>query len=177
MLQLAKPAYPGLADHWQLLNLSTPLTVESVRKVVTQTLGAGSAPEKTLTVTIHSAKNLAAADPNGKSDPYVKFGFVREGKFVIVHKTKHISATLNPTWTAKHKNQATWRIKKESIPNSSFSCEVWDKDMIGADDFLGHAKFNIIYGQDVDDQELDLKPDPRRKGKVSGSIIISLKWT
>lgn len=46
-----------------------------------------------LVVTVVEARNLPAADLNGKSDPYVQLTLKN-----VVHKTKVVKATLNPTW-------------------------------------------------------------------------------
>ncbi|CAJ1963811.1 unnamed protein product [Cylindrotheca closterium] len=62
----------------------------------------GSLPDynKDLFIEIISCKNLLAGDANGLSDPYVK---VQMGKRFL-HRTAVIKNTLNPAFTADHKN-------------------------------------------------------------------------
>ncbi|CAD6931920.1 unnamed protein product [Tilletia laevis] len=87
-----------------------------------------------LTVTILSAKNLRAADRNGKSDPYVKYRL--NGK--EVGKTKTIKKTLNPEWNEKLEEVTVpSRVAAESI------IEVYDFDQVGAADPLGTAVCNL----------------------------------
>ncbi|KAE8225894.1 hypothetical protein CF319_g1436 [Tilletia indica] len=87
-----------------------------------------------LTVTILSAKNLRAADRNGKSDPYVKYRL--NGK--EVGKTKTIKKTLNPEWNEK--------LEEVTVPSrvaAASIIEVYDFDQLGAADPLGSAVCNL----------------------------------
>lgn len=172
---MANEAYGGgLGSNWEYINLNTPLDPAAIAEAF-KTAVTSSAPEKDLKVTVHYGRNLAAADPNGKSDPYVKFGILANNKLILSHKTKPISSTLNPNWTSKHKNEATWTIKKEN--SSTFVLEVWDKDLIGSDDFLGVASFPLVYGETIKNKDIDLDTGNRKvKRKITGSINISLEW-
>jgi Ca2+-dependent lipid-binding protein len=179
ILSLTSQAYQNMTAYWKVCSIKTPFTIESVTSVIKQTIAIKEGKEKTLRITIHSGSNLAAADPNGKSDPYVKFGLCNRGhdtKFVRMHKTKAISANLNPIYQTKHRNEVEWTISRESAPSFDFVAEVWDKDMFGGDDFLGVAKFSLVFGQDLVQTPLSLKQDPKRKGKVSGHVVVSLRW-
>ncbi|KAK0546129.1 Tricalbin-2 [Tilletia horrida] len=87
-----------------------------------------------LTLTIVSAKNLRAADRNGKSDPYVKYRL--NGKEVA--KSKTIKKTVNPEWNEKLEEiTVPSRVAAESI------IEVYDFDQLGAADPLGSAVLNL----------------------------------
>ncbi|KAL9937202.1 hypothetical protein V8E36_003611 [Tilletia maclaganii] len=87
-----------------------------------------------LTMTVLSAKNLRAADRNGKSDPYVKYRL--NGK--EFGKTKTIKKTLNPQWDEKFDEiSVPSRVAAESI------LEVYDFDQLGAADNLGNAVLDL----------------------------------
>ena len=81
--------------------------------------------DKELYVKLRDGRNLASADPNGKSDPYVKLEVGTQKK-----KSKIIKKTLNPTFN----EEFTFSLKKgESV----LIVEVYDWDFLVGDDFLG----------------------------------------
>ena len=99
------------------------------------------------TVNIVSGQDLAACDYNllGKpttSDPYVIVSILREaGEPMILGRTKHINANLNPQWNAT--------ISK-SLPAGTFHSDhytlrltIMDKDMIGSDDCMGIVEIHM----------------------------------
>lgn len=141
-------------------------------------LGSGS--NRTIHVTIESAKDLRAADLNGKSDPYVVYDWAERARTKRTAKTHVVDKNLNPVW--QHHGSLYY-----SSPSSTniIEFDVWDKDMIGKDDFLGHASIDI--GKTLEKSkeatqrfELTLRPRPETKKKtaekIKGVLIVSLKF-
>lgn len=91
-----------------------------------------------LKVYVISGKNLPAADSNGLSDPYVVIHSVDGNKFRI-GTTSVIKQTLNPSWDPLLKSPFTCPYTRAR----SFLFEIWDKDSISKDDFLGTAHFDL----------------------------------
>jgi len=83
-------------------------------------------------VTLTKAKNLAASDIGGSSDPYVK---IRIGRQTV--KSKTVTQCLNPEWNEKLILSWTGESKHE------LEIEVWDEDLISDDDLLGKARINL----------------------------------
>ena len=74
-----------------------------------------------------SASNLKNADRLGTSDPYCKV--IVDGR--EIGRTDVIMNNLNPKWTA------AFEIRLFDVRCSSLSLEVYDKDFLSEDDFLG----------------------------------------
>jgi hypothetical protein len=113
-----------------------------------------------LAVLVKEGKNLAAADVNGKSDPYVVVKY--NGK---KNKTDVRKETLDPVWNETmhfpyaEGHRMTFKARDNSdhvlfsffIVSSTSACmwltvfQVWDKDTIGKDEFLGkiEARFSL----------------------------------
>ena len=77
---------------------------------------------------------MRALDENGKSDPYVK---VRVGK--AVQQSKVIDQELNPIWNetfvfSTKRAEACLRSAQAKIV-----LELWDKDFLSPDEFLGQV--------------------------------------
>ncbi|CCE61715.1 hypothetical protein TPHA_0B00440 [Tetrapisispora phaffii CBS 4417] len=86
-----------------------------------------------LNLNLISAKDLLAADRNGKSDPYVDV--VVNG--ITVYTSKTVKKSLSPTW-----NERT----KVPIPSRKFSevkLDVYDWDRAGNNDPLGYVKLDL----------------------------------
>lgn len=85
--------------------------------------------EGVLLVTVIEARNLAAMDKGGTSDPYcvVKSTFNKQS-----FKTSVIKKTVTPSWN----QQFTFYT---SEPTGHVMIKVWDKDRWSSDDFLGEA--------------------------------------
>jgi hypothetical protein len=104
-----------------------------------------------LRVYVEKAVNLAAADSNGFSDPYVVLSLYTPNmdKRVVKAKSKVIKKNLNPIWeemlTLTHTNYNDLIVK----------VEVWDKDKI-TDDFLGQIvwPFDEIFKMVLDKGEV-----------------------
>eukprot|EP01132_Coremiostelium_polycephalum_P006102 gene6102-7603_t len=82
--------------------------------------------------------SLMAMDINGLSDPYVKIHVPKsvEDKKPGYKKEKPLTTsvqkeTLNPQWNE------SFKLEIERVCDDLIILEVWDKDMIGNDDFLG----------------------------------------
>ena len=80
-----------------------------------------------------SAKDLPAADSNGKSDPYCVV--TMNGKFL--HKTKVHKKTLNPVFDEGLQIEVTSRLR------SRIYIEIYDNDVIGKDTLLGRATLHM----------------------------------
>ncbi|KAH9173700.1 C2 domain-containing protein [Lactarius sanguifluus] len=129
-------------------------------------LNLGEAPVVVLRVQVLSCQDLAAKDSNGKSDPYVVVSLMGKQS-----KTPVSKKNLNPVYKAK---EATFDFPiYMSLVNklSTLEFAVWDKDLIGKDDFLGNYAlpidqwfdgtafaFNVPDNQDF---SVDLQSSPR----------------
>ena len=118
-------------------------------------------------LTVHSARNLKAADLNGSSDPYVVCSCGDKD-----FKTEIVNKDLNPQWEARF-----------SLPPFAMGqeCElvlkVWDKDLI-TDDFLGQV---VIFPSPSEVTRFMWFPLTARPGKsdnhITGDLCLSLKTT
>eukprot|EP00051_Salpingoeca_urceolata_P024536 m.432507 g.432507 ORF g.432507 m.432507 type:complete len:601 (+) comp20245_c1_seq2:119-1921(+) len=90
-----------------------------------------------LIVRVKQAKNLIAADLNGASDAFVKVFLVKNDEAVADTKrqTTVKPRTLCPVWD----EELQWEMGggADDLAESSIRIEVWDKDTLNADDFLG----------------------------------------
>jgi len=116
-----------------------------------------------LKVKVISAKDLIAADSNGKSDPfavvYTKSGSSGKDKSI---KTKKISETLNPTWNETF--NLILRDRKDTLV-----IEVWDDDLFGKD-HLGTAEL-ALEGLEHE-KESSFIAKLNKKGEVSVALTI-----
>ncbi|KAH3760622.1 aminotransferase class V-fold PLP-dependent enzyme [Pelomyxa schiedti] len=121
----------------------------------------------TLKVDVIEAADLIAADSNGKSDPYVTLGLVVDdsGKLEKQH-TKIIYKTLNPTW-----NQSfTFNVDYKS---QGFIFRVWDHDMVGTNDPLGHVLIELASLPDEEPQDMWLTLQEVEHGRLH----VKMLWT
>lgn len=81
--------------------------------------------EKLIYVTLVEGKNLPSADPNGKSDPYLRLEYGGQKK-----KSKIVKKTLNPVFN----EEFTFEVGKSSDYN--LYVEVYDYDVLVSDDYL-----------------------------------------
>lgn len=83
---------------------------------------------------VAEARNLAAADLNGKSDPFVVVEC--EGKERL--KTRVVRKTLEPRWG----EQTTFAVEDS---RGNVVLNVWDWDQVGKDDSLGQERAHKIF--------------------------------
>ncbi|EFJ15178.1 hypothetical protein SELMODRAFT_118690 [Selaginella moellendorffii] len=118
-----------------------------------------------LQVNVFEARGLAAKDPNGSSDPYVRLQLGRTKS-----STGVIHACLNPVWN----EEFDFRVDDSG---AEILISVWDEDCF-ADDFLGQVKLPVSKILDAD--KLTLAPawyklQPRggkSKSVVTGEILL-----
>ncbi|EFA79729.1 hypothetical protein PPL_07420 [Heterostelium album PN500] len=93
-------------------------------------------PQGELIVRIISAKNLVAADSNGKSDPYV---ILRLPNSHVEHptKTRIIHKNLNPVWNE------VFTIPINDIQHHMLVLEVYDHDKLSTDDIIGFVGIDL----------------------------------
>lgn len=112
-------------------------------------------------VRVPQAKNLMAADWNGFSDPYVKMTIQassQTNKSVV--KSYVCKKTLSPQWKPSAKYFSTVDLthidleKTDQPPHISVQVEIFDRDRIKADDFLGSASLRIPLTGKNDSQEV-----------------------
>eukprot|EP00178_Gracilaria_changii_P011122 TRINITY_DN31930_c0_g1_i1.p1 TRINITY_DN31930_c0_g1~~TRINITY_DN31930_c0_g1_i1.p1 ORF type:complete len:116 (+),score=26.69 TRINITY_DN31930_c0_g1_i1:37-384(+) len=106
---------------------------------------------KNLEIEVVEATELAAADLNGKSDPYCILETDQSNK-----KTKTIKKTLEPQWNEKFK--MTYGV------NLNLKVKVFDYDFITSDDLIGSTVVNLdgLEKGTTKDEWYDLKP----QGKI-----------
>lgn len=121
-----------------------------------------------LTIRIIEARNLAAMDSNGLSDPFVR---VQLGKSTA--KTPTIYKNLNPVWNDE------FIMKVEDADNDVVEILVWDQDFL-MDDFLGQVLISV---KDVMKAESQIihptwyplqKKSQKSKMRVSGDILVGI---
>mmetsp|Transcript_29445 Transcript_29445/g.49909 ORF Transcript_29445/g.49909 Transcript_29445/m.49909 type:complete len:1193 (-) Transcript_29445:248-3826(-) len=94
---------------------------------------------KSFKVRIIKGTNLAAKDPNGKSDPYVKVYVASLGEQRRkLGSTSRKKETLNPDWT-KDPRKATF-----SGEGTKLEMEVWDHDFFSENDFMGLVEVDLL---------------------------------
>ncbi|GAB9466004.1 C2 domain-containing protein [Globisporangium polare] len=85
-------------------------------------------------VTLHKAADLAAADLNGKSDPYVVFSMGEHSR-----KSPVVTANLNPVWEPTPK---LWFLTDD--PNFAvLDVQVLDHDRFTKDDLIGSTTISL----------------------------------
>ncbi|MES1909836.1 MAG: hypothetical protein MHM6MM_002533 [Cercozoa sp. M6MM] len=89
-----------------------------------------------LAVHVLSARNLRAADSNGKSDPYVKVAIVNASNKRVVQRTATVMETLNPSFSET-------LIFDDIARNAIIEIKVRDFDKFSRDDPLGHVRSSL----------------------------------
>lgn len=121
----------------------------------------------TVAVLLKNAKDLIAADLNGKSDPYCKITVISPEKFnnfkkgtcpKPCSKSKTIYKTLNPTWDEK--------IQVVGWPGGVLLIDVMDYDKVGSHDPLGFTGVPLANLQPGKEQEFSEK----LKGVSTGTL-------
>ncbi|XP_060091669.1 multiple C2 and transmembrane domain-containing protein 1 isoform X4 [Heteronotia binoei] len=85
-----------------------------------------------VSVTLIEGRELKAMDPNGLSDPYVKFRLGHQK-----YKSKIVPKTLNPQW----REQFDFHLYEER--GGIIDITVWDKDVGKKDDFIGRCQVDL----------------------------------
>lgn len=123
-------------------------------------------------VSILCGRELIAMDRGGTSDPYVR---IMQGEEQL-HKSPEKKKTVNPVWN----DQANVYIENAFEP---LTFQVYDKDIVGTDDFMGQADFDLttceikksnevtLHLEDGGDEDLIRK---NKKRKTLGYIIVRI---
>ncbi|NWS21533.1 MCTP1 protein, partial [Pachyramphus minor] len=85
-----------------------------------------------VSVSLIEGRELKAMDPNGLSDPYVKFRLGHQK-----YKSKIVPKTLNPQW----REQFDFHLYEER--GGIIDITVWDKDAGKKDDFIGRCQVDL----------------------------------
>ncbi|KAL1923445.1 uncharacterized protein VTP21DRAFT_8425 [Calcarisporiella thermophila] len=110
-------------------------------------------PTLTLRVAIIQARNLAAKDRNGLSDPYAVLNTGFE-----LHQTHVVPKSLHPQWY----NEFDLRLKPHRWPHR-IAITLWDKDRFGRD-FLGEVSIPLNAILDLNCEDPVLAYDDPRNG-------------
>ncbi|KAI1823468.1 phosphatidylserine decarboxylase-domain-containing protein [Xylaria intraflava] len=120
-----------------------------------------------LKIVVLRARNLAAKDRQGTSDPYLQLS-CGETKFT----THCIQKTLNPEWNV------ICTIPIASVDNLLLDCHCWDKDRFGKD-YMGEFDLALeeIFANDKVEQApkwypLKNKKKGKKSGVVSGEVLL-----
>ncbi|CAM6123992.1 unnamed protein product [Calypogeia fissa] len=126
-------------------------------------------PMQYLYVKVVRARNLAAKDAGGTSDPYVT---VVVGE--LKAKTQVIPKDLNPEWNK------VFAFSKDKLIGPFLEISVWDKDLVGTDDFLGALSFLLEEIPSRRPPESPLAPlwykleERPGKTRVKGELMLAL---
>jgi len=122
-----------------------------------------------LTVKVIEARNIAAMDKGGTSDPYcrLKCNFNKQ-RF----KTKVIDKTLTPKW------DEIFKFFAPSHPEGQVVLKMWDKDRWTTDDFLGEVMIELSKFADgkQHDMWLTLNNEPKKKEGTKGEVHLSVTY-
>ncbi|KAI1389400.1 phosphatidylserine decarboxylase-domain-containing protein [Hypoxylon trugodes] len=120
-----------------------------------------------LKIVVIRARNLAAKDRGGTSDPYLQLT-CGESKFV----THHVPKTLNPDWNV------ICTVPITGVDNLLLDCICWDKDRFSKD-YLGEFDLALeeIFANEKTEQEptwypLKSKKRGKKSNNVSGEVLL-----
>ncbi|KAI1476777.1 phosphatidylserine decarboxylase-domain-containing protein [Daldinia eschscholtzii] len=120
-----------------------------------------------LKIVVLRARNLAAKDRGGTSDPYLQLT-CGETKFL----THHVPKTLNPEWNV------VCTVPITGVENLLLDCICWDKDRFGKD-YLGEFDLALeeIFANEKTEQPakwypLKSKKPGKKSNNVSGEVLL-----
>ncbi|XP_072137302.1 multiple C2 and transmembrane domain-containing protein 1 isoform X2 [Mobula birostris] len=116
-----------------------------------------------VSVTLVEGRDLKPMDPNGLSDPYVKFKMGCQK-----YKSKTILKTLNPQW----REQFDFLLGNEK--GDIIDITVWDKDSLKKDDFIGRCQVDLTGLSKEHTHKLDLTLS---EGKGHIILLVTLTAT
>lgn len=124
------------------------------------------------TCIVHAARDLKAADSNGKSDPYVVGNIGVPGTAgASTFKTPKIEKNLNPSW------ELSFPIEK-IVAGTECTFLVWDHDRIGSHDFLGQVVLKFSSFVDINKEWYSLFPRSGKKDRgITGELQLSFKFS
>jgi len=125
---------------------------------------------QTVIVKVLEARNIAAMDKGGTSDPYcrLKCNFNKQ-RF----KTKVVDKTLTPKW------EETFKFFAPAQPEGQVVLKMWDKDRWTSDDFLGEIQIDIGKYADGNPHDLwlTLANEPKKKeGAAKGEVHVIITY-
>ncbi|XP_067885811.1 multiple C2 and transmembrane domain-containing protein 1-like isoform X2 [Heterodontus francisci] len=113
-----------------------------------------------VSITLIEGRDLKPMDPNGLSDPYVKFKMGCQK-----YKSKTILKTLNPQW----REQFDFLLAEEK--GGIMDITVWDKDSMKKDDFIGSCQIHLSALSKEHTHKLDMALE---EGKGHIVLLITL---
>ncbi|XP_033019671.1 multiple C2 and transmembrane domain-containing protein 1 isoform X5 [Lacerta agilis] len=113
-----------------------------------------------VSVTLIEGRELKAMDPNGLSDPYVKFRLGHQK-----YKSKIMPKTLNPQW----REQFDLHLYEER--GGIIDITVWDKDAGKKDDFIGRCQVDLSTLSKEQTHKLEL---PLEEGEGFLVLLVTL---
>ncbi|KAN0063868.1 hypothetical protein ACQY0O_003474 [Thecaphora frezii] len=149
-------------------------------------LGSGDGPNDAyaiglVVITFHQASDLAAADANGSSDPFVQASFSHSGKPLFT--TRVLRRTIHPIW----QETAFLLVTPDELRDRErLRLTVFDADRFSADDPLGKVEISIDSlvrkarlrgneaGRSLLETRLDRLKPMRRGAAVQGRIKYSV---
>ncbi|XP_065887674.1 myotubularin-related protein 2-like isoform X2 [Dysidea avara] len=133
----------------------------------------------TLVVEVVKARNIAALDPNGKSDPYCIV--IVDGSAEQQQKTDILNATLEPEWNKSFQFSVTpphrWSPDDKKAGGSIshyVKVDMWDHDMLNRDDFLGTVMLPLVDVTDSKEPVWYMLSRNNSKQTVKGEIKLKL---
>ncbi|SCV70224.1 BQ2448_1618 [Microbotryum intermedium] len=120
----------------------------------------------TLSVNLIDAKDLAAGDRSGKSDPYAVFMLNNEK----VHKSEVVKKTLAPVWNEKFECEVRSRV------SANFLVIVYDWDRVGTPTHLGQGTINLAGLTPLELTEVNVPLYDTKTKKQQGTVHIKLMF-
>ena len=145
-------------------------TSAAISKVKRRLKRRGTQSLNELEVVVIKALGIPALDIDGTSDPYCKliFGQERFGK------TKTIKSSLNPVWNEKF--TLSIPSQKHVGPLDFITVEVWDKDSMSADEFIGSTRIFLPRTHNSHRKSFYTLVRPKLGWRTNAKIQISVRW-